>query len=172
MGVMTEPAADATSRDVRGWAPEDVERYRAEAPRLVALAAALAGPSDADDVVSAAVLRSFTTPGWRDVDEPGAYLTRAVVNEVRSRHRSALRRTARELRYARRNPDDARDDRDPVPELLAALARLPLQQRAVTFLTYWADLAPAAVAAELGISEGSVRKYLARARSTLRKELP
>lgn len=52
-------------------------------------------------------------------------------------------------------------DEDPVPELLAALAALPLQQRAVTFLTYWGDLGPAAVAIELDISEGSVRKYLA-----------
>lgn len=62
-------------------------------------------------------------------------------------------------------------DRDGDPELLATLLRLPLQQRAVTFLTYWADLAPAAVADQLGISDGSVRRHLARARATLRKEL-
>jgi RNA polymerase sigma-70 factor (ECF subfamily) len=167
MGVMTEPAADARPQ---GWAPEDVALYEAQAPRLLALAAALAGPSDADDVVSAAVLRSFTSPGWREVTNPTAYLTRAVVNEVRAGHRSSLRRAAREARYVRR-ADPAPDASDPDPELLAALARLPLQQRAVTFLTYWGDLTPTAVAAELGLSEGSVRKYLARARSTLRKGL-
>jgi len=167
MGVMTEPTAEARAL---GWPPEDEALYEAEAPRLVALAAALAGPSDADDVVSAAVLRSFTTPTWRQVENPSAYLTRAVVNEVRAGHRSALRRSAREARYLRQDgPAGAAAEAD--PELLAALARLPLQQRAVTFLTYWGDLAPAAVAAELGLSEGSVRKYLARARSTLRKEL-
>ena len=54
---------------------------------------------------------------------------------------------------------------------MAALAGLPLRQRAVVFLTYWADLTPAAVAVELGISEGSVRQHLARARRTLRRTL-
>ena len=167
MGVMTEPAADARAQ---GWPPEDVALYEAHAPRLVALAAALAGPTDADDAVSAAVLRAFLTPGWRTVTNQSAYLTRAVVNEVRAGHRSALRRSAREARYTGRGETVQRDG-DPDPDLLAALARLPLQQRAVTFLTYWGDLTPFAVAAELGISEGSVRKYLVRARSTLRKGL-
>lgn len=167
MGVMTEPAADAR---VRGWASHDIALYEAQAPRLLALAAALAGPSDADDVVSSAVLRSFTTPGWGQVANPQAYLTRAVVNEVRARHRSALRRSAREARYAPRD-EPVRDPEAPDADLLAALARLPLQQRAVIFLTYWGDQAPAAIAAELDISEGSVRKYLNRARSTLRKGL-
>ncbi|WP_421119199.1 RNA polymerase sigma factor [Aquihabitans daechungensis] len=164
---MTDPAAGTRPQ---GWAPEDVALYAAQAPRLLALAAALAGPSNAEDIVSAAVLRSFTTPGWPQVTSPSAYLTRAVVNEVRAGHRSALRRAAREARYLRR-ADPAPDLPDSDPELLAALARLPLQQRAVTFLTYWGDLTPAAVAAELGLSEGSVRKYLSRARSTLRKGL-
>lgn len=174
MVVMTEPAEAAPPGT---WAPEDVALYRAHAGRLVALAAALAGPSDADDVVSAAVLRSFTTPAWRTVADPSAYLTRAVVNEVRASYRRSMRRHAREARYALHRAGGDRpaeappDDRHPAPELLAALARLPLQQRAVTFLTYWGDLAPAAVAAELGISEGAVRKHLARARSTLRREL-
>ena len=52
-----------------------------------------------------------------------------------------------------------------------ALAALPVRQRAVVFLTYWADQTPAAIAAELGISEGSVRQHLARARRTLRRTL-
>lgn len=165
-GVSRQPLAKAPNL---GWPDEDVERYREHAPRLVALAAALAGPSNADDVVSAAVLRSFTSPRWREVENPGAYLTRAVVNEVRASHRSSLRRSAREARFGA--PDGVAPAADRDPQLLAALARLPIQQRAVTFLTYWADLTPAAVAAELGITEGAVRKYLARARATLRKEL-
>lgn len=167
MGVMVEPTADTRPGD---WPPEDVATYEQHAARLLALAAALAGPSDAHDVVTNAVIRSFTSPGWRDVGAPGAYLTRAVVNEVRAGHRSAARRRAREARYAGRG-DRVHPEHESDPELLAALARLPLQQRAVTFLTYWGDLGPAAVAAELGISEGAVKKYLVRARSTLRKEL-
>ncbi len=148
----------------------DVAVYQVHAPRLMALAATLAGPSNAEDVVAAAVLAAMTTGGWASVENHGAYLTRAVVNEVRSAHRRAIRREARERRFVARL-DTTRTEPDPVPELLVALAALPLRQRAVTFLTYWSDLKPMDVAVELGISEGSVRKHLARARATLRKEL-
>ena len=142
--------------------------YREHYERLVGLAAALAGPSGAEDIASTVLLRCTRSASWPTVENPSAYLTRAVVNEVRSQHRSELRRAARELRF---HQEDHREDAYAVPEVVAALAELPLQQRAVTFLTYWADLTPAGVAAELGITEGSVRKQLARARSTLRRIL-
>ncbi|MCU1356771.1 MAG: putative polymerase subfamily sigma factor [Acidimicrobiales bacterium] len=156
--------------DVGGIDPrDDTAVYAAHAQRLVGLAAALAGPSQADDVVANAVMRAMAAPGWSEVRDPGAYLTRAVVNEVRKAHRTDLRREARERRAA--VPIASTAAPDPVPEILTALAALPLQQRAAVFLTYWADLAPREVAAHLGIGEGSVRKHLARARATLRKEL-
>ncbi|WP_426572753.1 RNA polymerase sigma factor [Aquihabitans sp. McL0605] len=155
---MTEPVVD------------DAAIYALHASRLVALATALAGPSAADDVVAAAVVKVLASPHWPAVTNKGAYLTRAVVNEVRTSHRTALRRAARERRSLAgpaREPAEA----DPVPEIMAALAALPVRQRAAVFLTYWADLTPGAVADELGISEGAVRKHLARARQTLRREL-
>jgi RNA polymerase sigma-70 factor (ECF subfamily) len=146
----------------------DESTYRQHAPRLMALAAALVGPSRAEDVVAGAVVRLLTSPHWPS-DDPGTALTRSVVNEARSLARSELRRAAREA-LAARAPAGA-TARDGDAELLARLLRLPLQQRAATFLTYWADLPPAAVAEQLGISDGAVRKHLARARATLRKEL-
>jgi RNA polymerase sigma factor (sigma-70 family) len=48
---------------------------------------------------------------------------------------------------------------------------LSIRQRAVTVLTYWSDLDPSSVALLLGISEGSVRRHLARARSRLKERL-
>ena len=51
------------------------------------------------------------------------------------------------------------------------MASLSEQQRAVVFLTYWEDLAPAQVADLLGVSDGTVRKQLARARDQLRRIL-
>jgi RNA polymerase sigma factor (sigma-70 family) len=48
---------------------------------------------------------------------------------------------------------------------------LGVRQRAVIVLTYWADLEPAAIADWLGVSEGSVRSHLARARANLREVL-
>lgn len=164
--VHIEPCG--TTASVDGLAG-DAEVYAAHAARLVVLAAALAGPSHADDVVADAVLRAMASPAWPGVENRGAYLTRAVVNEVRSAHRRDLRRELRERRAAA--PEQADAAPDPVPEILEALAALPLQQRAAVFLTYWADLAPAAVADHLGVTEGTVRKQLARARERLRKEL-
>jgi RNA polymerase sigma-70 factor, ECF subfamily len=52
-----------------------------------------------------------------------------------------------------------------------SLDRLSVQQRAVTYLTYWHDLSPREIARLLSISEGTVKRQLARARSTLREVL-
>jgi RNA polymerase sigma-70 factor (ECF subfamily) len=52
-----------------------------------------------------------------------------------------------------------------------AVVALSVRQRAVIVLTYWADLDPRTVAERLGISEGSVRRHLARARAHLREAL-
>ncbi len=52
-----------------------------------------------------------------------------------------------------------------------AVSRLSPRQRAVVFLTYWDDLDPGSIAGLLGISDGAVRRHLARARATLRRNL-
>jgi RNA polymerase sigma factor (sigma-70 family) len=41
----------------------------------------------------------------------------------------------------------------------------------VVVLTYWMDLTPAAIAELLEVSEGSVRKQLARARARMKEAL-
>ena len=56
-------------------------------------------------------------------------------------------------------------------DVLAAVDRLSVQQRAAVVLTYWEDLSVAEVAQRLKISEGSVKRHLARARSRLRETL-
>lgn len=160
---------DLQSSGASAQADLDGEVYAEHAGRLVALAAVLAGPAAAEDVVADAVVRALSSPSWPGVRDHGAYLSRAVVNEVRSAHRRALRRELRERRAA--VPGIVDGPTDPVPELMAALAVLTVQQRAVVVLTYWADLTPAVVADHLGTSEGTVRKQLARARARLRKEL-
>ena len=53
----------------------------------------------------------------------------------------------------------------------AALAQLSPQQRAVVYFTYWDDLLPSQIAELLDVSEGTVRKQLARARDHLRRIL-
>jgi RNA polymerase sigma-70 factor (ECF subfamily) len=61
-------------------------------------------------------------------------------------------------------PDSSADAR-------RALATLSPQQRAVVYLTYWEDQSPSQIAELLSISEGTVRKQLARARDHLRRIL-
>ena len=126
------------------------------------------GPHDAPDIVSGAVLRALSSPAWAAVEHHRAYLFRAVLNEARMHHRSTVRRRAREQRAA--TPEHI-DGIDTVSDVLEMLDRLSPRQRAVVYLAYWDDLDPAAIAEILGVSEGSVRRHLARARAALRRML-
>jgi RNA polymerase sigma-70 factor (ECF subfamily) len=146
----------------------DEEIYRKHADDLVRFATGLVGPFDAPDVVTDACLRSFASPRWRTVDNHRAYLYRAVLNHAHSHHRATLRRRVREMRSA---PREATWSPDVDFDVLAAVDRLSVRQRAVVVLTYWEDLRPAEVASRLGISEGSVKRHLNRARSRLREQL-
>lgn len=146
----------------------DAQVYRAHAPELVRFANSLVGPSDAQDVVSAAVLKCFSSKAWAEVDNRRAYMYRAVLNEVRSQHRSTMRRQARELRAA---PPETTEIPEVRPDVLEALGQLSPRQRAVAYLTYMEDLDEGTVGERLGISPGSVRQHLGRARKKLRSIL-
>jgi RNA polymerase sigma-70 factor (ECF subfamily) len=147
----------------------DEEIYRKYAEELIRFATVVVGPHDAADAMSAGVVRALRSRGWADVSYPRAYLYRAVLNEARMmRRRDATRR-----RYEARasEPDRGHEVPTPRPEVTQALRRLSTRQRAVVYLTYWEDLDPAAIGRLLDISDGAVRRHLARARTRLRKEL-
>jgi RNA polymerase sigma factor (sigma-70 family) len=146
----------------------DGELYRKHADDLTRFATGLVGPTHAADVVSQAVLGCIDSPGWARVVDKRSYLYRSVYNEAARFHRSAARRRAREERTAHRDAVDLPEVR---PEVLAAVARLSIKQRAVIVLTYWDDLDPGAVGALLGITDGAVRRHLARGRSRLKEVL-
>ncbi len=97
-----------------------------------------------------------------------AYLYRTVLNQARSHHRSTLSRRLREIRTA---PPEATLPAEIDVDVLAAVDKLSVQQRASVVLTYWEDLTPAEVASRLGISAGSVKRHLARARARLKELL-
>jgi len=146
----------------------DAAVYAAHAHELVRFATGLIGPHDAPDVVADAFITLTAAPIWSAARDRRALWYRAVLLQARSWQRSAARRRRREQRAAGVTTVDFPDLR---PEVAAAVARLSTQQRAVIVLTYWDDLAPADVAALLDISEGSVRKHLARDREQLRRVL-
>lgn len=145
--------------------------YQAHAAELVRFATGLVGVDDAPDVVVDAFLRVTRSPVWADARDRRAIWLRAVVYEARSVVRSAVRRRERERRVA--VPVMADDHEHPVADrdIADALELLSTQQRAVVMLTYWMDLTPAAIAELLEVSEGSIRKQLARARSRLKEAL-
>ena len=140
--------------------------YRSYSQELVRYATGLVGPSDAPDVVTEACLKAFASRTWPDVADRRAYLYRAVLSVARDHHRQTLSRRAREMRAA--EPERTLDRVGEMDvDVLEAVARLSVRQRAAVYLTYWEDLAPGDVAARMGVSEGSVKRHLARARSRL-----
>jgi RNA polymerase sigma factor (sigma-70 family) len=162
--------------------------YRAERPALTRFAATIVGPDRAGDVVADAVVSvmrrvlgdgpsSSTSPSSSSVvDDLRPYTYRAVANAGAREWRTIGRRARREALAVSLGADRAgaavADDPDPGGVTLSeALARLSARQRAVVHLTYWEDLTPVDVATRLGISEGSVRRHLARARRNLRRHL-
>jgi RNA polymerase sigma factor (sigma-70 family) len=158
--VMTTDAAER--------AADDAEVYRRLAPELIRFATGLVGGVDAGDVLSSAVVKALASPSWPRVTNHRAYLHRAVFNEAHTWLRRAAQRGVRE---ARASVADRWELPALRPEVREAVGKLSVRQRAVIVLTYWADLDPPTVAERLGISEGSVRRHLARARAHLREVL-
>jgi RNA polymerase sigma factor (sigma-70 family) len=147
--------------------------YRRWGPELAHYASVLVGHDDAMDVVHEAVVGSLSSGRLDRVDDLRAYWIRSVTNRAASWHRSNGRRARREVRVARWPTADVHADTITSERTgaLEALSALTVQQRAVIYLTYWSDLDPARVAQLLGVSDGTVRKQLARGRELLRKEL-
>jgi RNA polymerase sigma-70 factor (ECF subfamily) len=140
--------------------------YRSYSEELTRYATGLVGPFDASDVVTDACLKAFETRNWPDVVDRRAYLYRTVLNVANDHHRQTLSRRLREMKTAAR--EDLPDPTATVDiEVLDAVARLSVQQRAAVFLTYWEDLPPDAVAKRMGVSTGTVKRHLARARRRL-----
>ncbi len=146
----------------------DADVYSEHAAALIRFARVLVGRNDAADVVSSAVLRALRSPGWPTVTNHRSYLHQAVANEARNLYRSDTRRRQREARVV---PSQVAQPPDAYPEVRAAVQHLSVRQRAVVYLTYWEDMTDQTIAEHLGISAGSVRRHLARARRHLRGAL-
>ena len=147
--------------------------YRSHRLHLVRLARLLVDDLEtAEDVVQDAFAALHRR--WGSIAAPDAavgYLRASVVNGSRS----VLRRR----RTVRANPwpdvsgwrgDDA-DARvlleEEHREVLAALRKLPVRQREVIVLRYWAELTEAEIAAALGISVGAVKSSASRGREAI-----
>lgn len=140
--------AETTGREATSGA---LDAYQAHRRDLVRFAAVLAGPDDAADVVSAAIMRILERdPG--SLGAPCAYLYRSVANQARNLRRGEARRRDREERAA--EPEKVEIQPEPYPEVREAIRRLSVRQRAVVYLTDWEDMAEGDVASHLGIGRG------------------
>jgi RNA polymerase sigma factor (sigma-70 family) len=142
--------------------------YEALRTNLVRFATALVGPDDASDVVSDAMESLLKSGQLADAESPQALMHRAVLAKARSMQRSFFRRRAREQRFVEHW---TKEQPGLNPDVVDAVVRLSPQQRACVYLTYWEDLTPPMIAQRLGIGEGTVKQYLARARAKLREVL-
>ncbi len=129
---------------------------------LTRFATVLVGPADANDVISTVVTRVIASGrSLGDLDNPQAYLTRAVANESKTLLRTRARTT--ELIDAA-----VADAPTPQPEVLRAVMALPPQQRAATYLVYWVGMNSREAAVVLRCRPATVRRYLLLAKRRLR----
>lgn len=142
--------------------------WRSHAPNMLRFATVLVGPSDAHDVAVDAFLRAAPAVIEGRADDPRSYLLRAVANRAHDLRRSRERRWARDIAAV---PATQAMAADPNLDVRRAVSRLSLSQRSVVYFVYWEDLRERDVSEILGISPGSVRRHLVRARAHLRKAL-
>ncbi len=105
-----------------------------------------------------------------------AWVTVAAMNHLRSGFRRlAAERRAQQRLGALASADPHTVDHSSLgnvdPLVATALRRLPWRQRQMVVLHYFLDLSVADVAASVGVTEGTVKTSLFRARESLRKEL-
>ena len=132
--------------------------------RLYRAALAILGdPNEAEDAVQDAFLR-FLERAPSDLENPGAWLTRVLVNGCKSRLRLAWRRVG-PLPETLPAPDP--EERQELEELFS----LPPEDRAVIHLHYYEGYSTDEIARMLGQRPGTVRSRLSRAREKLRKLL-
>jgi RNA polymerase sigma factor (sigma-70 family) len=171
-GRVTQMLVRWQRRSVNDVSLEDA--YSEYADDLVRYAAVLVPRSAAADVVAdtfADLLRR-RDGAWSSARDVKKFLFGAVANRARMYHRQNVRRRQREQHLVTARSSDLDgvvvDSRE---GLIEAFEELSVQQRAVTYLTYWQDLSVSEVAETLGVGDGTVRRQLARARSRLRGAL-
>jgi RNA polymerase sigma-70 factor (sigma-E family) len=127
----------------------------------------------AEDAVSDAFVKVYRAWQRGGIEQPRAYIRRAVVNEVNSRFRRLAleRREAQRQRGDERGARTAEDDVSDADALAGALRRLPPRQRTAVVLRYYADLSEAEAARAMGVSVGTVKSATHRGLATLRTHL-
>jgi RNA polymerase sigma factor (sigma-70 family) len=138
--------------------------YRSSSLALTRLAYLLVGDrSEAEDIVQSVFASAVTR--WPTIDEPSAYLRRAVVNRANDVHRRSHRAAVPASSVDGEVGEPAIDD------TLRFVRALPDSQRAVVVLRFYEDLSLTEIAALLDRPDSTVRSDLRRALTKLRRLL-
>ena len=134
-------------------------------PRLVAAVTLVARSREAaEDAVQEALARAWERAGTEEIRSLPAWVTRVSLNLSRSRWRrlrAEARATERLLPISSPPPSESPMD------VQRALTRLSQRQREVTVLRYYLGMDLSEIAGVLGVSEGTVKTQLFRARRAL-----
>jgi RNA polymerase sigma-70 factor (ECF subfamily) len=142
------------------------EVYGAEYRRLVAELFAMTGSlAEAEDLVQEAFGKALAR--WERVGQlevPVAWIRRVALNAATSRWRSLRRRSTAVLVLV---PDEGQPPPEPVMDLIAALAGLPVAQREAIVLHHLTGLSVEEIARRSRCSESTVKSRLQRGRARL-----
>jgi len=121
----------------------------------------------AEDLVQSALMRGMRR--WSTIDDPMAYLRRAMVNQrTNIWRRLGSREVVTAAAPAGASVPDHGDRVVNRVALLSALGTLPVRMRAVLVLRYWEDLSETETARVLGCSAGTVKSQASRGLVRLR----
>jgi RNA polymerase sigma-70 factor (ECF subfamily) len=178
-GIVAALAEQRTPTPTLRSVESDEDRIQAfvdgEYRQVVATVALVCGSvATAEDSVQEALARAWeqTTRG-KDIDRLAAWVTTVALNLARSqmrRWRCELRARTK-LGALRPELPDVTGATGEAYAVRQALLALPRRQREVTALRYYLGLDVRAIAAQLGIAEGTVKAMLFRARRALAEAL-
>lgn len=153
------------------WEPILIEVMEQRAPRLLAYAAMVTGDdAEAHDVLQDALVRTFSKRRqFTHVNAAEAYVRRAIPSVYLDGLRKRKSRERSHGRSFEREP--AAEDIDAQVDVQRALAILSPRERACVVLRYYDDCTVQQVALQLGIADGTVKRYLSDASAKLAAEL-
>lgn len=169
----------AEERIIIESADDELERFVREgyAALVAALAVICGSRVVAEDTAQEALARAVVAGRrGRGIDNVAAWVRVVALNLLRNRWRSlgrerrAVRRVGSDLAVhaaTARGPDAA-----DVMDLERAVAELPVRQREAVALHYLLDLDVATTASAMGVTDGTVKTLLSRARAALATAIP
>ncbi|MEO5919763.1 MAG: RNA polymerase sigma factor [Pseudolysinimonas sp.] len=143
-----------------------------EYPKVVAAVGLITGNrQDAADAVQDAIVGYLAKPPSRPITNVAAWITVVASNRARDLQRSkaAEGRALAKVGVDDESTDDVLQSLD--IDVKAAIETLPLQQRQVCVLHYLLDQSVESIAEGLGVTEGTIKTQLFRARKALATRL-